>query len=204
MAFLKSHSTASVATPVPTNVSTELLLDTVRDHHGFASRSPFVSRVYQIETRPEVSAKFQELLIGSDKIRKSDGDQPQRDAVMDTWEVQETVPWYGRMKHICGFENVHNGVDTIVCAPLGTWLGIRLRVVESDGAWHEDSSRPPETEQGVMKTKSNGRVLVEETVIEANVLLMPYIKYNWAKAHRDIHASLLRELEEKDRNGSSH
>lgn len=196
MAFLKFHGMASVTTPIPASISTESILKSVRDHYGLAMHSPMVSNVKRIETNSIMTAKYREMLSEIDKSNESEDDNPNTET-FDTLEIEETVPLYGKFKHICGFRDLPDGLRTIVCAPLGVWLGIRLKVTGDGRAGSESQRVASQGRSGVHNEEKSERDLVEETVIEANMLLLLYIKYNWAKAHRHIQASLLKELEEK-------
>ena len=201
MSYLQTRSTATVTTSVSSAIPTSLLLEAVQDHRGYASRSPFIFEVSHIDTDPAMLKKYFQLmpLIGTRDTENTVID----DVILDSYEMKEKIPWYGRIRHCCGFKNLRNGVDTVVRAPMGVWLAIRFRISVGPPGGEHLHRRNSTSIGGGSEKEDRQRFITEEAVIEANRLLMSYIKWNWTKAHRDIHASLLEELEEKSQSNVS-
>lgn len=119
---------------------------------------------------------------------------PQRMRVYGVKE--EIVPHVGVVHFRTAFESTDDGLKATVVAP----MGLRMRVT-----WRVCGASTAETETQDAKTRQGdeGRMLSETCEITVNAMLMPFVEWQFRKAHESMLASVVKEAETGEEQGSA-
>lgn len=193
MAFLRTARDLSFRVCIPRDVDTLALLSLLQDHEALVRLSPFVAHVERVPADSEDLRHDQRVMDeGFSRAEKGEEEEEEEEegaagggaggeqeegpvaenpsSEWKTYRVSETVPYYGAITFVASFRDREaHGCDSVVHAPAGLVMRDTWRVLA-----HGDQ-----------------RLLREECSLYANVLLMPFVLWNFGKAHRDMHRKLM-------------
>lgn len=163
---------ACISTPLPYDMDPTPVIAALHDHEGLISLNPHASTAKKINTTDAIT-----------KALKMDfPDSCSTDSIA-AYQVQQDVPLYGRSTLLAVFRDQHNGVDSVVDAPMGLRIAIKWRVSLEIGADGQRTGR---------------MVLKEDCKVHSSMMLLPlmssFIMPNLKKAHCATHARLLERI----------
>jgi hypothetical protein len=186
---MRTTRTLSIRRAVPPSVTREALLSYLHDHGRMLLSQPNVSS-YKEQSRPSSS---------SPSVHKTGNTQSRSgpesitghgfldEALMRVYEIKEDVPLIGAIHFKAAFQNEPDGLKTVAAAPMGLIMKEHYQVVEpgfADSEKHE-------------ATVSTGRLLVETCHITVNMLVMPFVEWQFKKAHEIMLDKIINELSQQ-------
>lgn len=97
------------------------------------------------------------------------------------YRITDKIPYVGDVTYDAALIRVEDGFDSVVDAPAGLKTWARTRIVQQEG-----------------EEEAGGRVLKEETELQGNWFLMPFVMWNFEGSHRESQGKFLKRLEEAD------
>lgn len=179
MFSLNSKQTQTTITTIPSQVAPQAVIKLIHDHKRLAGFSPKEPTVAEIEPDGNLLSKLQQIPLKlanrRDDQRKEPPWHPGQEQVA-ALKMTEHIPYYGEMTYQTIFRDFDNGTDHAVQAPLG---------VNLTGTWSVVPEESIDCDANVQM------VLREDTLVECNALLMPFVMMNFQDAHQQMHKRII-------------
>jgi hypothetical protein len=164
---------------IPSSISSKAVLDYLHDHERMLSAQPNVSS-YIEQSRPTQPSNLAQD-DNEAKVELDDGTEGFLDLEhARIYEIKEDVPLLGAIYFKSSFQDEPDGVKSVVQAPMGLIMKAAWQVIE------------PKADVG---KADSGVILTENCEIGVNALVMPFVEWQFKKAHETMLDKILSDLE---------